>query len=71
VRSLASAHDEELTGPNAPAFAASQHWTSGPASTMAGAWLTYQSFTSAGPDDIETWYFGAPRTYGVQLNVNF
>ncbi|KUR70824.1 TonB-dependent receptor [Novosphingobium fuchskuhlense] len=33
--------------------------------------LTYGSFTSAGPDDIFNWQFGAPRTYGVRLGVKF
>ena len=33
--------------------------------------LSYHSFTSAGPDDIQIWYFGPPRTYGAQLSVNF
>lgn len=33
--------------------------------------LTYASFTSAGPDDIYNWQFGAPRTYGVRLAVDY
>jgi iron complex outermembrane receptor protein len=33
--------------------------------------LTYGSFVSAGPDDIFNWQFGAPRTYGVRLSVDF
>lgn len=33
--------------------------------------LTYGGFTSAGPDDIFNWQFGAPRTYGVRLSVDF
>lgn len=33
--------------------------------------LTYANFTAAGNDDIYTWQFGAPRTYGVRLNLNF
>ncbi|MDF8333795.1 TonB-dependent receptor [Novosphingobium cyanobacteriorum] len=33
--------------------------------------LTYGSFISAGPDDIFNWQFGAPRTYGVRVSVNF
>jgi iron complex outermembrane recepter protein len=33
--------------------------------------LTYGSFTSAGPDDIFNWQFGAPRTYGVRASVKF
>lgn len=33
--------------------------------------LTYGGFTSAGPDDIFNWQFGAPRTYGVRLGVDF
>jgi len=33
--------------------------------------LTYAAFTSAGPDDIYNWQFGAPRTYGVRLAVDF
>ncbi|MFM6832129.1 MAG: TonB-dependent receptor [Novosphingobium sp.] len=33
--------------------------------------LTYGSYTAAGPDDIFNWQFGAPRTYGVRLSVNF
>jgi iron complex outermembrane receptor protein len=33
--------------------------------------LTYGGFTSAGPDDVFNWQFGAPRTYGVRFNVEF
>ncbi|WP_088311021.1 TonB-dependent receptor [Novosphingobium sp. B 225] len=33
--------------------------------------LTYGSFVSAGPDDIFNWQFGAPRTYGVRVSVDF
>jgi len=33
--------------------------------------LTYGSFVSAGPDDIFNWAFGAPRTYGLRVNVDF
>jgi iron complex outermembrane recepter protein len=33
--------------------------------------LTYGSFTAAGPDDIFNWQFGAPRTYGLRVNVDF
>jgi iron complex outermembrane receptor protein len=33
--------------------------------------LTYGSFTSAGPDDVFNWQFGAPRTYGIRLNAKF
>lgn len=33
--------------------------------------LTYGSFVSAGPDDIFNWQFGAPRTYGLRVNVDF
>ena len=33
--------------------------------------LTYGSFVSAGPDDIYNWQFGAPRTYGVRVGVEF
>lgn len=33
--------------------------------------LTYGGFTSAGPDDIFNWQFGAPRTYGVRVSVDF
>ena len=33
--------------------------------------LTYGSFVSAGPDDVFNWQFGAPRTYGIRLGVDF
>ena len=33
--------------------------------------LTYGSFVSAGPDDIFNWSFGAPRLYGLRVNVDF
>jgi iron complex outermembrane receptor protein len=33
--------------------------------------LTYGSFVSAGPDDIFNWQFGAPRTYGIRVGVDF
>ncbi|MFM5931912.1 MAG: TonB-dependent receptor [Novosphingobium sp.] len=33
--------------------------------------LTYGSFVSAGPDDIFNWQFGAPRTYGIRVGVEF
>lgn len=33
--------------------------------------LTYGSYVSAGPDDIFNWQFGAPRTYGVRVSVDF
>lgn len=33
--------------------------------------LTYGSFVSAGPDDIYNWQFGAPRTYGIRVGVDF
>ncbi|MDE2435604.1 MAG: TonB-dependent receptor, partial [Sphingomonadales bacterium] len=33
--------------------------------------LTYGSFISAGPDDVFNWQFGAPRTYGVRVSVDF
>jgi iron complex outermembrane receptor protein len=33
--------------------------------------LTFHSFTSAGPDDIQNWFFGPPRTYGVQFTLDF
>ena len=33
--------------------------------------LTYATFTAAGNDDIYNWQFGAPRTYGVRLSVDF
>ena len=33
--------------------------------------LTYGSFVSAGPDDIFNWQFGAPRTYGVRVGIDF
>ncbi len=33
--------------------------------------ITYHGFTSAGPDDIQNWFFGPPRTYGVQFSLNF
>ncbi|MET0179862.1 MAG: TonB-dependent receptor [Novosphingobium sp.] len=33
--------------------------------------LTYGSFVSAGPDDIYNWQFGAPRTYGLRVAVDF
>jgi iron complex outermembrane receptor protein len=33
--------------------------------------LTYSGFTAAGNDDIYVWQFGAPRTYGVRLTLDF
>ena len=40
--------------------------------SRAEASLTYGGFTSAGPnDDVFNWQFGAPRTYGVRLAVDF
>jgi iron complex outermembrane recepter protein len=33
--------------------------------------LTYGSFISAGSDDVFNWQFGAPRTYGLRVNVDF
>jgi len=33
--------------------------------------LTYGSFVSAGSDDIYNWQFGAPRTYGVRVGIDF
>lgn len=33
--------------------------------------MTYHGFTVAGPDDVQLWYFGAPRTYGAKLSYNF
>ncbi|HEX8446929.1 MAG TPA: TonB-dependent receptor [Sphingomonas sp.] len=33
--------------------------------------LAYAGFTAAGNDDIYNWQFGAPRTYGVRVGVNF
>lgn len=33
--------------------------------------LTYAGFTSAGPDDIYNFQFGAPRTYGVRLMIDY
>ena len=33
--------------------------------------LTYGSFVAAGPTDAYNWQFGAPRTYGVRVGVNF
>ena len=33
--------------------------------------LTYGSFVSAGPDDIYNYQFGAPRTYGVRVGIDF
>lgn len=33
--------------------------------------LTYGSYIAAGPDDIYNWQFGAPRTYGVRVGVEF
>lgn len=33
--------------------------------------LTYAAFTAAGNDDIYNWQFGAPRTYGVRLLLDF
>ena len=33
--------------------------------------LTYGSFVSAGPDDVFNWQFGAPRTYGVRVGIDF
>lgn len=29
------------------------------------------SYIAAGPDDIYNFQFGAPRTYGVRVSVNF
>ena len=33
--------------------------------------LAFGNFTAAGNDDIFVWQFGAPRTYGVKLAVDF
>lgn len=33
--------------------------------------LAFAGFTAAGPDDIYNWTFGAPRTYGVRLTVDY
>lgn len=33
--------------------------------------LTWAAFTSAGPDDVYNWQFGAPRTMGVRLSVDY
>jgi iron complex outermembrane receptor protein len=33
--------------------------------------LTYGGFTAAGPDRVFNWQFGAPRTYGVRVGVDF
>ena len=33
--------------------------------------LTYGSYIAAGPDDIYNWSFGAPRTFGLRVNVDF
>lgn len=33
--------------------------------------LTYSGFTAAGADDIHVFQFGAPRTYGVRLSMDF
>lgn len=33
--------------------------------------LTYSGFTAAGNDDIHVFQFGAPRTYGVRLSMDF
>lgn len=33
--------------------------------------LTYGGFTAAGNDRIYNWQFGAPRTYGVRVSVDF
>ena len=33
--------------------------------------LAFGTFVAAGPDDIYNWSFGAPRTYGVRLTVDY
>lgn len=33
--------------------------------------LTYASYVAAGPDDVYTWQFGTPRTYGVRVGIDF
>ncbi len=33
--------------------------------------LTSAGYTAAGPDDIYNWQFGAPRTYGVRVGIDF
>ncbi|MBL8549002.1 MAG: TonB-dependent receptor [Hyphomonadaceae bacterium] len=33
--------------------------------------LTYAAFTSAGPDDVYNWQFGAPLTYGVRIAAEY
>ncbi len=33
--------------------------------------LTYGAFVAAGPDDIYNWQFGAPRTYGLRVGLEF
>lgn len=33
--------------------------------------LAYANYTAAASDDIFNWQFGAPRTYGVRLSVDF
>ncbi|BBF72050.1 TonB-dependent receptor [Sphingomonas bisphenolicum] len=33
--------------------------------------LAFASYIAAGPDDIYNFQFGAPRTYGVRVSVNF
>lgn len=33
--------------------------------------LAYAGYIAAGPDDIFNFQFGAPRTYGVRVSVNF
>ena len=33
--------------------------------------LVYASYVAAGTDDIYNWQFGAPRTYGARLSIDF
>ncbi|RZF66099.1 TonB-dependent receptor [Sphingomonas populi] len=33
--------------------------------------LVYSSYVAAGTDDIYVWQFGAPRTYGARLSIDF
>jgi iron complex outermembrane receptor protein len=33
--------------------------------------LTYANYQAAGPDDVFNWQFGAPRTYGIRLSVEY
>lgn len=33
--------------------------------------LTFYSYTAAGPDDVQLWSFGAPRTFGLNVSYNF